>query len=740
MSLKRKEPMDEYFSLPKLLIFAPPLTVILPKLLHHQPLLITSHRILKSRIITFVIGPEKEQFIAHESSIAGLSEPLRVLVTGNMKEAIEAKVTWEDVEPAVFVSLMEFAYNGNFSTPKSEQQGNRGVEAPDLNEESCANEREDKRDKGDAKDKGDDRDERDDDERHRQGGDSGNLDTCQPTDEDTTLMSCLEEDDDSTWEACANGRFSHKHFRLKHFHQLKDSPSSLDVDIIPYDVKAYIMTAKLYVISDKYDIAALKSLCLYNFTYNLAHISGKEATMDILAATIRYVHAHTMPKDQLRKLLLRFLITDMEWALANDIVRKMLDDIPELASQLILLVPSYYWEELKDGSLLPITIVATEDSYLCETKSFSSGSKGSMAEPGTAGGPAPTSPPRSPEVPEVPEEPVNVPENLPEGAIEPQENLNDEAEGYESASDTVTNASTSLSSSVRDFNFENNRRYHKYKEGRYTFPNDDAEQEREDMKHAMVVSICGGKLHTAPLENPQKILDIGTGTGIWAIDMGDEYPEAEITGIDLSPIQPSYVPPNVHFIVDDVEAEWLYPDNSIDYIHLRHMSPAIRDWTKVLDQAYRVLKPGGWIELQEMWWFYHCDDGTMPEDYALTKMIKLIWDGLEKFGIDRNLPNSYSGRIEEAGFVNQVRDKVKVPFGGWPKRPDLRMIGSYCAAVVYDGLYTINHGPLTKGLGWTTEEVEVFLMEIRKDLLNTSIHSYVHYETVAGQKPRGENV
>lgn len=49
-------------------------------------------------------------------------------------------------------------------------------------------------------------------------------------------------------------------------------------------------------------------------------------------------------------------------------------------------------------------------------------------------------------------------------------------------------------------------------------PNDEPEQEREDMKHAMVVNLCGGKLHAAPLENPQRIIDVGTGTGIWALD------------------------------------------------------------------------------------------------------------------------------------------------------------------------------------------------------------------------------
>ena len=88
--------------------------------------------------------------------------------------------------------------------------------------------------------------------------------------------------------------------------------------------------------------------------------------------------------------------------------------------------------------------------------------------------------------------------------------------GYET--DAESRVSTSISSSVRDYAFEHGRRYHKFREGRYQFPNDESEQDREDMKHAMIVNLCGGKLHYAPLVHPQNILDVGTGTGIWAID------------------------------------------------------------------------------------------------------------------------------------------------------------------------------------------------------------------------------
>jgi hypothetical protein len=87
--------------------------------------------------------------------------------------------------------------------------------------------------------------------------------------------------------------------------------------------------------------------------------------------------------------------------------------------------------------------------------------------------------------------------------------------GYET--DSVGTASTSLASSVRDYVFENSRRYHKFREGSYNFPNNESEQDREDMTYALVTSFCH-RLYFAPIGmNPQNILDMATGTGIWGI-------------------------------------------------------------------------------------------------------------------------------------------------------------------------------------------------------------------------------
>jgi hypothetical protein len=91
-------------------------------------------------------------------------------------------------------------------------------------------------------------------------------------------------------------------------------------------------------------------------------------------------------------------------------------------------------------------------------------------------------------------------------------------EDYDS-DDSAVSSTASVDQSVLDHFYENGRRYHRFREGLYPFPNDAMEQERERMLHALTLSLCGGMLHTAPIgNNPQRVIDLGTGTGAWAID------------------------------------------------------------------------------------------------------------------------------------------------------------------------------------------------------------------------------
>lgn len=152
---------------------------------------------------------------------------------------------------------------------------------------------------------------------------------------------------------------------------------------------------------------------------------------------------------------------------------------------------------------------------------------------------------------------------------------------------SVYSDSTSLYSEVMRYRFENGRRYHGYKDGEYWGPNDDKQNNQLDLAHNLYLLTLDSKLFLAPIgDNPQQVLDIGTGTGIWAMDFADQYPSAQVIGFDLSPIQPTWVAPNLRFEINDAcEADWGYTKNSFDFIHTRAMYGSVADWPAFYQQT-----------------------------------------------------------------------------------------------------------------------------------------------------------
>ncbi|KAH8655183.1 S-adenosyl-L-methionine-dependent methyltransferase [Xylariales sp. PMI_506] len=325
---------------------------------------------------------------------------------------------------------------------------------------------------------------------------------------------------------------------------------------------------------------------------------------------------------------------------------------------------------------------------------------------------------------------------IPEGdAIEVAEDSvdSDEFEPEEWDDGSVSNASTSINSSIYAHEYENGRRYHSYKNGRYPIPNDDQEQNREDMKHVMMLEMTDGKLFYSPLgDNPQKVIDIGTGTGIWAIDVGDKYPSASVLGIDLSPIQPVWIPPNVKFLVDDCEDEWLNGDN-YDLVHLRTMSPVLKDIPKMCRQAFEHLKPGGWMEWQELHGWMQCDDGTMPADDAAYGLYSLVSQAFTKMGYDTNSPPKLGDMLRAAGFVNVQCIVKKIPIGTWARDRRLRLVGHYLKLVIQDFLPALANRPLL-AMGLNQVEREMWRAAAYKALDDQTVHRYWNFYFWYGQK------
>ncbi|KAJ2893511.1 putative methyltransferase domain-containing protein [Zalerion maritima] len=328
----------------------------------------------------------------------------------------------------------------------------------------------------------------------------------------------------------------------------------------------------------------------------------------------------------------------------------------------------------------------------------------------------------------------------------------------DSAFESVRSSTVSVSSSVYEVVEENGRTYHKYKEGKYHFPNDAV-----DLQHALFVMTVKGKLFLAPIqEDVHDVLDIGTGTGIWSIEFGKQprgspyhgigsqiihrsdyvliyfppkaqmFPGAAVVGTDLSPIQPHYVPPNCQFEIDDADDEWTF-STRFDFIHARAMCSCFSNHGKVIQSCFDGLAPGGWCEWQDMIFPFEAI-GDIPNDSVLCKWTGLICDAAEKIGRPWHNATRYKQYFKDAGFENVVERRFYWPIGLWAKGDYYKSIAVYFLEDIRRGMEPISM-KLLPLLGWTQDEIHVLLAKVRQELIRPEVHAYLNVTFVYGQKP-----
>jgi|GEM_PF-482285 len=222
-------------------------------------------------------------------------------------------------------------------------------------------------------------------------------------------------------------------------------------------------------------------------------------------------------------------------------------------------------------------------------------------------------------------------------------------------------------------------------------PKDEQEINRLDFQHFLLHQALGGN-YAAPIKQPASILDVGCGTGRWAIEMARTFPRANVIGLDIvAPATPSEkLPDNYLFMNGNILDGLPFTPASFDFVHMRLLFLAIPAdcWLFAVRELVRITRPGGWIELVE---------GDLPKNGGppLETLNHWINDASRQRGVDLRLGAQIGKFLHDAWAMDVATHDIKFPVGRYGGRVGqmtavdvFAMIESLRASVIMQGIAT----------------------------------------------------
>lgn len=269
-------------------------------------------------------------------------------------------------------------------------------------------------------------------------------------------------------------------------------------------------------------------------------------------------------------------------------------------------------------------------------------------------------------------------------------------------------------------------------------PNDEIEQLRLSLQNQVFTHVLNGDLSLAPMQDPTHILDIGTGTGEWAIKMAEMHPQCEVVGTDISAMAETRgVPMNVFFEIEDAE-DWDRLPDMYDLIHFRCMEGAFQNWRFMYDNAFYSLKPGGWIEVQD----FDSAEGFLkfvdqfPADSPMRTLNEDLAEAAIKSGRPRGTAHLDPRLFMEAGFVDVRVTEYVIPITVAEKSA-----GKIWLISCLDSLEASCLRLLTEQLGWDPEKCKAACERAARELANLAKNPekskglQVKMRVIIGRKP-----
>jgi len=251
-----------------------------------------------------------------------------------------------------------------------------------------------------------------------------------------------------------------------------------------------------------------------------------------------------------------------------------------------------------------------------------------------------------------------------------------------------------------------------------------------------IFELIGQRYFFAPLDNPLKILDVGCGSGVVTLELGRLYPSASIIGIDQAPIVGSRSEklPNVQFIQEvfhDLVADGTLKPQDFDFVFSRMLVMSLVDWRIYVSAASSLLKPGGWLELQDLSWRLRNKDGEAIDtryEYLIAIQETCVEKGLDPFAGERLAPY-----MEKSGLVGVSYRKFPWLWSDWDLWPQGHSLAMHQRSEAH---IAVQQGMLDVLLAgrYDSDRLTQFKSELRQSAVNAEPGVHYSYGVSFGQK------
>ncbi|EFY87732.1 methyltransferase LaeA [Metarhizium acridum CQMa 102] len=230
------------------------------------------------------------------------------------------------------------------------------------------------------------------------------------------------------------------------------------------------------------------------------------------------------------------------------------------------------------------------------------------------------------------------------------------------------------------------RYYGLWRQEKYLFPIDAEETNRMDMFHQFFLVARHDALYlpNLPVTRSLRIMDLGTGTGIWANHVAESRtnPEPEIMAVDLHKIQ--------------AENHLLPGSGYLEHVEI--------DWVPRWDEG---------------------DGGEIPVRSALEEWSTLFFTALERLGRNARIDRAAIRKtIEDAGFTDFKEETIRGYMGPWMPDKNEQIAAKWLNLCFSRGVEAMSLMPMIKGLGMDMGEVSRLCERAVKETLQLRFHTY----------------